>query len=299
LGALETSYDDATDCLTVQRRSSGEVLLRAALASGNANDRQRVESFFSCLPNCSASSTSNGMGTLLGEGLQHSVRLVESADGTFHFGNTPVGFKSAKNPYGHASGSVVHIVNAQTVRELSVAAGLEAASDSPRSCTEEAPLVPRCGEGPLSPSRFRPNIVLDGLPAWTEFGWIGKHVRIGSVTLRVLSRTVRCEATNVDARCGSGRAVLDMLQLMNLHFPGHGPYLGVYASVVEGGSLRVGDAVAGVVHDPLVARWTAWQSRMWVLVFVIFAVCVAVISVWAAQGTTGTRTITRNIGGSK
>jgi hypothetical protein len=282
----------------VQRRSSGEVLLRAALANGNSDDRQRVESFFSCLPNFSGSSLCNEPGALVGEGMQHPVRLVESADGTFHFGNTPVGFKSAKNPYGHASGSVVHIVNAQTVRELSIAAGLEAAAVSTRCGIAEELLEPRCREGPLSPSRFRPNIVLDGLPAWSEFSWIGKHVRIGSITLRVLSRTIRCEATNVDARSGSGRAVLDIPELMNRHFPGHGPYLGVYASVVEGGSLHVGDTVVGVVRDAHGARWTAWPSTLWVLLFLVGAVSVAMISVWAS-GATGAQTITRNVGDSK
>ena len=53
------------------------------------------------------------------------------------------------------------------------------------------------------PSRFRPNIVVAGVPAWDEFGWVGGTVRIGGVTLRVLKRTVRCDATKVDPRFGN------------------------------------------------------------------------------------------------
>jgi hypothetical protein len=253
LGALETSYDDDADCLTVRRRCSGDVLLRAPLASGHAADRQAVESFFSSLPSSGCSITTTGAAHRSTHG-RSRVRLVESAVGAHHFGNTSVGFKSAKRPDGDASGGVVHIVNAETVRALSVAAGFEDSVASAFCNTdrveETAGHGKRRGDGPLAPSRFRPNIVLKGLPAWREFDWVGKYVRIGGITLHVVSRTVRCEATNVDARAGSGRAVVNVPQLLQEHFPVHGPYLGVYARVVEGGSLRVGDAVADVVSPP-------------------------------------------------
>ncbi len=282
LGALETSYDDDADCLTVRRRCNGDLLLRAPLAGGNAADRERVESFFSSLPSdmCSGG-TAPGALAHSGERIPRDVRvrLVESAVGMHHFGNTSVGFKSVKRPDGSASGSVVHIVNAETVRELSAAAGLEESDASATAATgcsvhEHA----RRGEGPLAPSRFRPNIVLAGLPAWTEFDWVGKRVRIGTVTFEVLSRTVRCEATNVDARAGSGRVVHDVPQLLQQHFPRHGPYLGVYARVVEGGSLRVGDAVAGVEAQPLLAH--RGTNRLWAIVLVLMTLCVPLFAMW-------------------
>jgi hypothetical protein len=163
-----------------------------------------------------------------------------------------------------------------------------------------------CGQGPLAPSRFRPNIVLRGLPPWTEFDWVGSYVRIGSVTLHVLARTVRCEATNVDARAGSGRSVVDVPALLKLHFPAHGPYLGVYARVVEGGSLRVGDTVTVVLpsstsslssapslsSDVLPARSACEysmvaplvspvQRRLWIMVFLVGTVSVALFAIWA------------------
>ena len=36
---------------------------------------------------------------------------------------------------------------------------------------------------------------------------------------------------------------MDVPQLLTTHFPQHGPYIGVYAIVVEGGIVRVGDPV--------------------------------------------------------
>ena len=50
-----------------------------------------------------------------------------------------------------------------------------------------------CGVA-LHPDRFRPNLIVGGeLPAWEEFSWVGREVRLGEATLRVISRTVRCE----------------------------------------------------------------------------------------------------------
>jgi uncharacterized protein YcbX len=273
LGSLETSYDDNSDCLTVLRRGSGELLLRAALTSRDVAERQRVESFFSSLPHRSQPSAATE--GLPSDQLRCAVRLVESEIGLHHFGNTSVGFKSARRPDGDDSGSVVHIVNAETVRCLSAAAGLEDAAIG--DCNDAANRE-RVEEGPLAPSRFRPNIVLKGLPAWSEFNWVGKHVRIGSVTFKVLSRTVRCEATNVDARAGCGRAVLDVPALLKLHFPDHGPYLGVYARVVDGGVLNVGDAVVGVVPDPLVRHTAGREQPFWYTLFLICAALAAILA---------------------
>ncbi len=41
-------------------------------------------------------------------------------------------------------------------------------------------------------------MIIDGLPAWAEFGWLDKDVTIGSVRGSVFARTKRCDATNVD-----------------------------------------------------------------------------------------------------
>jgi hypothetical protein len=257
----------------VLRRGTGELLLRAALASKDPAERQRVESFFSSLPpRCQPCGSAEGPD---GGQLRRAVRLVESEAGVHHFGNTPVGFKSAKRPDGDSSGSIVHIVNAETVRCLSAAAGLE---DSDVGHCNDATMRERAEEGPLAPSRFRPNIVLNGLPAWSEFNWVGQHVRIGSVTFKVLSRTVRCDATNVDARAGCGRPVLDVPALLNVHFPDHGPFLGVYARVVDGGVLNVGDAVVGVVPAPRGCHTVELKQPLWYTIFLICTILVAIVA---------------------
>ena len=146
---------------------------------------------------------------------------VVTAGAAHQFGNTGSGLK--------ASGDLrtVHLVNENTVAALSEACGVALHSD-----------------------RFRPNLIVGGaLPAWEEFRWVGREVKLGEATLRVISRTVRCEGINADARHGSFKADVDIPGLLDKHFPEHGPYLGVYAQVVEGGRVSVGDAVQGPVES--------------------------------------------------
>lgn len=76
---------------------------------------------------------------------------------------------------------------------------------------------------------------------------MGRTIRIGTATLRVIKRTVRCEGVNADARHGSGAVDADIPSLLARHFPMHGAYLGVYAQVVSGGQVRVGDGVTDSV----------------------------------------------------
>ena len=148
------------------------------------------------------------------------VQLVEgTVSAGHHFGNTSTGFKH------HSSGSIIHIVNTATVDAVAAAAGVG-----------------------LATSRFRSNMVLEGIPAWTEFEWIGKRLRIGGATLECMRRTVRCEAINVDANAGQNKAEMDVPALLKEIFPQHGPYLGVYARVVSGGRVEIGSEVQ-VLHN--------------------------------------------------
>jgi hypothetical protein len=52
----------------------------------------------------------------------------------------------------------------------------------------------------------------------------------------------------------------------------------VYATVVEGGLLSVGDSVCGVVADPLVVRRNMWQQRLYFIFFLIAALLSAVLA---------------------
>ena len=219
LAEFDTAFDDATQTLRVRRRHDQKTLLDARLDTPEGRDR--VGSFFSGLPGS--------------EG--RSVRLVQSARGPHHFGNTPRGFKTPRRPNGHKSGFVVHLVNAATVRELSAKIGRPDSNTSGSAATNgEAP-------PPLQASRFRPNIVIDGVPAWEEFSWVGKKIKVGGAVLEVLSRTVRCAATNVDPRGGVLRADADMPALLRTHYPQHGPFFGVYARVHSPGKVRRDDSV--------------------------------------------------------
>lgn len=91
----------------------------------------------------------------------------------------------------------------------------------------------------LNPLRFRANIYFDGGAAWEELGWLDREIRIGALRARVVLRTRRCAATNVDPETGARD--LGIPQALLKHYR-HGD-LGVYAELLDGGSLRAGDPV--------------------------------------------------------
>lgn len=55
---------------------------------------------------------------------------------------------------------------------------------------------PRAHEGPLTMTRFRPNLVVAGAPAWAEDGW--RRIRVGAAVFRVVKGCARCVLTTVD-----------------------------------------------------------------------------------------------------
>jgi uncharacterized protein len=111
----------------------------------------------------------------------------------------------------------LHIVNLASVRALEAAMGVA-----------------------INPLRFRPNVIIDGLPAWQEFDWVGQHVQAGQVKLDVFTRTERCAATNVDP--ATGARDLKIPSFLSRTY-GHTDF-GIYAKVAAGGVLRPGDAIA-------------------------------------------------------
>jgi uncharacterized protein YcbX len=93
----------------------------------------------------------------------------------------------------------------------------------------------------VDPLRFRANVYLDGLAPWAEAGWLEREICIGAARLRGFARTQRCEATNVDPQTGA-RDMAIPATLMRTW--GHQDF-GVYATVVEGGTIGIGDEVGG------------------------------------------------------
>ncbi len=91
----------------------------------------------------------------------------------------------------------------------------------------------------LEPERWRGNIWIDGPPAWEEFDWIGRTLRIGAARLAVRERILRCQHTAASPR--TGRRDTDTLGLLTDEW-GHQDF-GIYAEVVGGGRVALGDAV--------------------------------------------------------
>jgi uncharacterized protein len=89
----------------------------------------------------------------------------------------------------------------------------------------------------ISPSRFRANIIIDGVSAWDEFNWIGKKINIGEAVLKVFKRTQRCAATNVNP--DNAKRDINIPYEINSHY-GHLD-LGIYAKVTQGGLIAVLD----------------------------------------------------------
>ena len=89
----------------------------------------------------------------------------------------------------------------------------------------------------LSPHRFRGNLWLDGAEPWAEWDWIGRNLRIGGATLRIEERITRCVATTVDPETGISDA--PTLSALDAAF-GHQDF-GVYATVIHGGEIALGD----------------------------------------------------------
>jgi len=92
---------------------------------------------------------------------------------------------------------------------------------------------------PIDARRFRPNLVIDGLDAWQELDLVGKKLRSGGTTLEIFKRTERCAATNVDPETGERDLKIPSFLSKTL---GHTDF-GVYARIIDGGRVRVGDTL--------------------------------------------------------
>jgi uncharacterized protein YcbX len=92
---------------------------------------------------------------------------------------------------------------------------------------------------PLDAGRFRGNLIVDGVPPWGEFDWIGRTIRVGAVTLHVTDRIERCRATEANPETGARDA--NVLRALEDGW-GHRDF-GVYATVGTGGTVAMGDEV--------------------------------------------------------
>lgn len=88
-------------------------------------------------------------------------------------------------------------------------------------------------------ARFRGNILFDGIPPQVELQWVDREVAVGEVGLKVVMRTKRCPATEVNLE--TGKRDLNVPKLLRDTY-GHSD-MGVYAQVIRGGTIRPGDAI--------------------------------------------------------
>ena len=93
------------------------------------------------------------------------------------------------------------------------------------------------GGVPYDQRRFRMNLVVEGDgPPFCEAAWAGRVLRIGSARLGVTELDRRCAMITLDPETGAvSPAVLRAVAERN------GACAGVYASVLAGGDLSVGD----------------------------------------------------------
>jgi uncharacterized protein YcbX len=111
---------------------------------------------------------------------------------------------------------VVSIINLDTVGDLSGALGQE-----------------------IQPLRFRANLYLAGLPAWSEFDLMGKTLAIGKARLRIIKRTERCAATEVNPE--TALRDIDVPEILWRRRGNAG--FGVYAEIAAAGKIAEGDPV--------------------------------------------------------
>jgi MOSC domain-containing protein len=95
-------------------------------------------------------------------------------------------------------------------------------------------------QGPLPMVPFRPNVVVEGAPAWTEDGW--RRIRIGSVPFRVVKACDRCVLTTIDPDTATkGKEPMATLA-RHRQWDGN-TWFGVQLVPDAIGTVQVGDAV--------------------------------------------------------
>jgi uncharacterized protein len=96
--------------------------------------------------------------------------------------------------------------------------------------------------------RYRPNVVVDAAEEpFVENGWVGREIVIGEVRLRGTLPTPRCSVPTLahGDLPREPRAVRSLLTDNRVEVPGFGvlPCAGLYADVLAGGVVRIGDEV--------------------------------------------------------
>ncbi|BAZ14486.1 MOSC domain-containing protein [Calothrix sp. NIES-4071] len=87
--------------------------------------------------------------------------------------------------------------------------------------------------------RFRPNIILDGTSAWSEFDWVGKQIKIGKVLVEITARINRC--LNIEVNPSTGERDIALLSILKNNF--QHTQTGVIATIITEGQIRNEDVI--------------------------------------------------------
>ena len=97
----------------------------------------------------------------------------------------------------------------------------------------------------LDPLRFRANLLFSGGAPFAELDWVGREVLLGKARLKVFKRIQRCAATEVNPETAERDAKPPKWLLQHYRHSD----MGIYAEVLEGGRVAVGDALEVVQLD--------------------------------------------------
>lgn len=100
--------------------------------------------------------------------------------------------------------------------------------------------IENVASAPVDPLRFRANLYVAGWPAWHEFDLMDQTLSLNGVRLKVVKRIVRCAATDVDPATGIRDLTIPKTLQQNFKHAD----CGVYAEVITGGDIAIGDTIA-------------------------------------------------------
>jgi len=91
----------------------------------------------------------------------------------------------------------------------------------------------------IDAGRFRGNIQISGLEAFSELEMIDRELNVGDVRFKLVKRTKRCPATEVNLATGERDIKLPRVLLQHYDHMD----MGVYAEVLQGGVIKPGDLI--------------------------------------------------------
>ncbi len=101
------------------------------------------------------------------------------------------------------------------------------------------------GDAALPMTRFRPNLVVEGGPAWVEDEWIGRRLQVGGMTFRAARPAGRCVVTTTDQETGE-RGKQPLRALAQHRNSDRGLLFAVHLIPDRPGEIAVGDWVRPV-----------------------------------------------------